>query len=323
MIYNDNIIQENPYIFFIIGLFMLVLGSDRLIENSKSIASKFNISKTVIGITIVAFGTSLPELIVSIFAAIKNENAIIVGNIVGSNIANIGLVLGILVLFRTIVIKTNYKRMQFNMIILFIATSLLIVLLATNYLNTLSGTFFVVLFILYIYYLFKYYLTDEEGNSEVDTNIKYYSFIYLIIFIVFSCILVSFGSDFFIKGTIGISSRLGFNNHLVISMTLVALGTSLPELATSLVAIRKGETRMAIGNIIGSNIINILLVIGISSIISNNFIFKLSNILPHLSILLVITLALIFIITFYRRIGRLAGLFFIILYILFVCINFI
>ena len=120
------------------------------------------------------------------------------GNVVGSNIANIGLVLGILVLFRTIVIKTNYKRMQFNMIILFIATSLLIVLLATNYLNTLSGTFFVVLFILYIYYLFKYYLTDEEENSEVDANIKYYSLIYLIIFIVFSCFLVSFGSDFFI-----------------------------------------------------------------------------------------------------------------------------
>ena len=90
MIYNDNIIQENPYIFFIIGLFMLVLGSDRLIENSKNIASKFNISKTIIGITVVAFGTSLPELIVSIFAAVKNENAIIVGNIVGSNIANIG-----------------------------------------------------------------------------------------------------------------------------------------------------------------------------------------------------------------------------------------
>ena len=315
----------NPYIQFIFASIMLVIGSNFLITNSKKIAEQFNISKFVIGVTILALGTSLPELVVSITAVldIPPKGVIVIGNVIGSNIANIGLVLGVLVLLNPIIIKTNYKRMKFNLLSLFIATFLLIFGLASGYLNQLSGMFLIASFILYICCLFKYFLNDEEENIEVNNNIKYYSLIYLIIFIVFSCVLVSFGSDFFIKGTIGISKYFGYKNNLVISMTLVALGTSLPELATSLVAIKKGETRMAIGNIIGSNIINILLVIGISSIISDNFIFELSDILPHLSILLLITLVLIFIITFYRRIGKIAGLFFIILYILFVCINFI
>ena len=155
---------ENPFIIFILGLLMLVYGSDFLIENSKNIASKFNISKTIIGITVVAFGTSLPELVVSIFAAIKNETAIIVGNVVGSNITNIGLVLGVLVLLNPIIVKTNYKRMKFNLFSLFIATFLLIVGLALGYLNQLSGILLIALFMLYIYFLFKYLATPDDNK---------------------------------------------------------------------------------------------------------------------------------------------------------------
>jgi len=302
---------------------MLIYGADVLIDNSKNVAYKFNISKTIIGITVVAFGTSFPELIISIFAAMKNDHSIIMGNIIGSNIANIGLVLGISGFIYPIIVKSNISRMKYNMTFLLISTISLIIGLIMNIINGFYGVFLLLLFIVYIYYLFKYFLKDDDEGKIDREEVKHHSLIYLIIFVCFGFVLVSLGSDFFIKGTIGISQYLGYDNNLIISMTLVALGTSLPELVTSVVAIKKGETRMAIGNIIGSNIINILLVIGICSFIADNFIFDLVSIQLHLTILLIITLALIFITLFYKKINRMVCLFFITLYIIFIYINFI
>ena len=317
-------IISNPFIIFVLGLSMLIYGADVLINNSKNVAYKFNISKTIIGITVVAFGTSFPELIISIFAAIKNDTSIIMGNIIGSNIANIGLVLGVSGFIYPIIIKSNVNRMRYNMAFLFISTISLIFGLIINIINIYYGIFLLLLFYVYIFYLFKYFLKDDDDETHIDRDdIKHYSLIYLFFFICFGFVLVSLGSDFFIKGTIGISRYFGYDNNLIISMTLVALGTSLPELVTSIVAIKKGETRMAVGNIIGSNIINILLVIGVCSIISNTFIFDFSSIYFHLTILLIITLALIFITLFYKKINRMVCLFFIILYTIFIYVNFI
>ena len=317
-------IISNPFIIFVLGLSMLIYGADVLINNSKNVAYKFNISKTIIGITVVAFGTSFPELIISIFAAIKNDTSIIMGNIIGSNIANIGLVLGVSGFIYPIIIKSNVNRMRYNMAFLFVSTISLIFGLIINIINIYYGIFLLLLFYVYIFYLFKYFLKDDDDETHIDRDdIKHYSLIYLFFFICFGFVLVSLGSDFFIKGTIGISRYFGYDNNLIISMTLVALGTSLPELVTSIVAIKKGETRMAVGNIIGSNIINILLVIGVCSIISNTFIFDFSSIHFHLTILLIITLALIFITLFYKKINRMVCLFFIILYTIFIYVNFI
>ena len=317
-------IISNPFIIFVLGLSMLIYGADVLINNSKNVAYKFNISKTIIGITVVAFGTSFPELIISIFAAIKNDTSIIMGNIIGSNIANIGLVLGVSGFIYPIIIKSNVNRMRYNMAFLFVSTISLIFGLIINIINIYYGIFLLLLFYVYIFYLFKYFLKDDDDETHIDRDdIKHYSLIYLFFFICFGFVLVSLGSDFFIKGTIGISRYFGYDNNLIISMTLVALGTSLPELVTSIVAIKKGETRMAVGNIIGSNIINILLVIGVCSIISNTFIFDFSSIYFHLTILLIITLALIFITLFYKKINRMVCLFFIILYTIFIYVNFI
>ena len=314
---------NNPFIIFFLGLFLLIYGADAIIDNSKKIALKLNISKIIIGITMVALGTSLPELVVSIFATLKNENGIIVGNIIGSNIANIGLVLGVTAFLSPILIDLNLNRLRFNMTFLLLSTLALIIGLLLNIINIFYGLLLIFLFLVYIYFLFKYFSKDDNKIKENNFNINNYGLLYLFFFVFIGFFIVSLGSDFFIKGAIGISEYFGYKNNLVISMTLVALGTSLPELATSIMAIKQGESNIALGNIIGSNIINILLVVGLCGIISSDFSYEAINILPHLAILLFITLALISIVLLYKKINRMACLFFITLYIIFIYINFI
>ena len=313
------LVELLPFFLFLIGLVMLLVGAEVVIDNSKKIAYRFDISEIIIGITVVALGTSFPELIVSIFAIYDKEHDIVIGNIVGSNIANIGLVLGVTSILSPVLLNSKNKEINYNLLILFIATISLIFGLIFNIANSVFGSALLFLLFFYIFILFKYFFNNDEKENQVkDKN----SLSKILFFIIIGFVLVSFGSEFFIKGVIGMSEILGFSNNLIISMTLVALGTSLPELVTTLSALRKNESNMALGNVIGSNIINILLVIGSCAILGKNLFFNLEQIMPHLIVLFIATVSLIFVCIFFKKINKILGIYFIILYTIFIYINF-
>ena len=311
----------NPYITFLFASIILVLGSELLISNSKSIAEKFNISKFVIGITILAFGTSLPELVVSISAMfnVPPEGNVVIGNVVGSNIANISLVLATITIINPIKLNMNNK-LYFNLLTMFFITLLFILFI--RYYNIglvrVEGYILLISLLLYLYILFSKF-SREAIIDGYKTKHKQY-FLTLILLAV-GFVLLKYGSDLFVSSSLIIAEKLGFKT-IAISMTLVALGTSLPELITSLVAVYKNEKALAIGNIVGSNIINISLVASISSIISDidiNYL-KINN---HIIILFFLTASIIIFSIFFRKIGRIIGVIYLFIYLYFIMINFI
>ncbi len=246
-----------PEIFqFIIGGLLLFYGAEYLIESSKVIASNFKIPKIIVGITLVAFGTSLPELIVSIFASLKAESGLVVGNVIGSNIANIGLILGLASIMKPL--SFPFQKLKGDLYFLLGITLMPIISIYFNLMNMFTG-------ILYIFVLgvYSYYLINSDHDVE---NIEVEEMPYKFLFLTLGIIGLGFGSHFFVEGAVGIAELLAIPS-VVIGMTIVAIGTSLPELATTIVAVRKNETSFAIGNVIGSNIMNILAVLGASFII--------------------------------------------------------
>ena len=248
-------------ILFFAGSCLIFLGSNLLIDNSKSIATTLGISPIVIGLTVIALGTSLPELVVSVLASIKGESDVVIGNVVGSNISNITLVLGLILFLRPITV--DYAKISKDFNYLLFVTSLLIVLGTTGMLNLFSGLFLLFLFILFIKRQFSALqngvLTSESNKEDFRPMYLFYIFI--------GILMLGYGSELFISGAIGIAKFLGIP-LIIISLSAVALGTSLPELITSIVAINKNEPSFVIGNIIGSNIINIVLVLGSSLLIN-------------------------------------------------------
>ena len=310
----------NPYIKFLFASIILVLGSELLISNSKSIAEKFNISKFVIGITILAFGTSLPELVVSISAMfnVPPQGDVVIGNVVGSNIANISLVLASIAIINPIKLNMNNK-LYFNLFAMFFVTFLFILFI--RYYNIglvkVEGYILLISLLLYLYILFSKF--SRESIDEYKTKHKQYFFTLILLGVGF--LLLKYGSDLFVSSSLIIAEKLGFKT-IAISMTLVALGTSLPELITSLVAVYKDEKALAIGNIVGSNIINISLVASISSIISDidiNYL-KINN---HIIILFFLNASIIIFSIFFRKIGRIIGIIYLSIYLYFIMINFI
>ena len=255
------------YILFFLSFVMLFIGGDLLVRSSVSIALKMRISTLVVGMTVVSFATSAPELFVSVKAALAGITDITFGNVIGSNIANITLVLGLTAIVFRINISREIKQFHFPAML---TTSLLfgIVLYFFNEINLYIGLCFVFLLLLFIFLSIKKSRKEnlknkiqEEINSESTISI-----FKAVLFMVVGVLLLSFGADFLIDGTTLIAKEFGFSER-IIAVSLVAIGTSIPELATSLVAAFKKEENLAIGNLIGSNIFNILAVLGITSII--------------------------------------------------------
>ncbi|MBH49992.1 MAG: sodium:calcium antiporter [Candidatus Marinimicrobia bacterium] len=248
-------------IFYLIsGSILLYFGSHWMVQSSVNIASKLNISKFVIGLTIVAFGTSLPELGVSLKAALFDKSAIAIGNIIGSNITNVALVLGSCSLFAPIVI--SFTEIKKDLLIYLIVCGLLIFFLWDQILSRFDGTILFSGLILYTIYSFKTGKAHQEEVEETPSN-----FYWTIFLLVLGISLIYFGSDLFINGAILFAGIIGISD-IVIGLSVVALGTSLPELVTSLVASLKDEHSISVGNIIGSNLFNILSVLGLVSIIT-------------------------------------------------------
>lgn len=243
-----------------LGFVMLVKGADWFVDGAAGIATKFKIPQIVIGLTIVAMGTSAPEAAISITAAFKGNADITVGNIVGSNILNILIILGLSALITPLTVLKSTVKVDIPFMLA--ATFLL---LGTGYDGTISfveGIIFLVVFIAYLSYLFVVALKDRDNQEEA----KELSVIKALLWTIVGLALIVFGSDVTVDAATSIARILGLSERFI-GLTIVALGTSLPELFTSVNAARKGNADIAIGNIVGSNIFNILFVVGLSAAI--------------------------------------------------------
>ena len=301
------------FILFIIGSVLIFYGSSLLIDNSTLIARSLNISPIVIGLTVIAFGTSLPELVVSVIAILRGEGAIVLGNIVGSNIANILLVLGVIVTIKPLDI--NFSSLKQGSIYLLIATSCLMIMIWSQELSFIPGFILLILFGIYMISQFR---SNKKNDYDSDISEIDFKFLY-ILYIILGSIILGYGSHLFINSSIQIASFFNVPK-IVISVSLVAFGTSVPELVTSIVAVRKGEPNFVIGNILGSNIINIFLVLGSSLIISDIYVTILGIFYPSIFMLLS-ALILILLLLLSSKLNRIHGLFLFILYLIFIYLS--
>lgn len=258
-----------------LGLALLMKGADFLVDGSSRIAKKFNIPEIVIGLTIVAIGTSLPELVISVESAFKGLSDISMGNVVGSNIANLFLIISMCAIIKPLVIKRETKFIENPIVILCTAV---LYLIADNdgVITQFEGIALLAMCALYLLYnvvmskvgnkLEEDTDTSKEKKSEEKSKFKD-SVVYSIIQIILGIIALKFGGDFVVDNAVLIAEVLGLSKKLI-ALTIVAFGTSLPELITSVSATRRGDTDLAIGNIIGSQILNILLIVGFSATVS-------------------------------------------------------
>ncbi len=249
-------------ILYILGGFVLLIkGGDFLVEGAVSIAKRAHISPMVIGLTIVGFGTSSPELLVSIQAALNGSSGIAIGNVVGSNIANIALILGTAAIFKTCSVQklTLKVDMPFMMLI----SALFVAIAMSGTISRVAGIIGFTLLCVFIIWEIKIYPTDIPTDEENKPMAVWKA----LIIIVLSFAALVFGSDILVEGASNIARALGVTDR-IIGLTIVAVGTSLPELFSSVAAARKGQTDMAIGNVVGSAIFNILCVVGISAAIT-------------------------------------------------------
>ncbi|MBN7815069.1 calcium/sodium antiporter [Algoriphagus pacificus] len=255
------------YILLGLGLVILLYGGKILVDGASAIAVKLGMSAGLIGLTIVAFGTSAPELLVSVNAALKGNSDISIGNVVGSNIANIGMVLGISGLFYPILIRKSALRFDYSMTLL--VTLLFYGLSYNGMIELWEGILLFSLFIAFNIFLFRNSgqgLADESEVIEEVEQVKGYSWLVAISLFFGGIVGLYFGSELLVNNAIKISREFGVSER-VIGVTIIAIGTSLPELITSIMAALSKNTDMAIGNILGSNIMNILSIIGITAII--------------------------------------------------------
>lgn len=257
------------YILFILGFVFLIKGADFLVDGSSSIARKFNISSIVIGLTVVSFGTSAPEFIVNIFASLQGNTEIAIGNIIGSNIANILLILGISSIIYPLVTKKNtvWKEIPLSLL----AAMLLGVMANDAFfdgssfsgLTRIDGIVFLSFMVLFLYYTFGISKVTGECIDEITQEISTSK---SMVFVVMGFVGLVIGGKWIVDGAVAIAETFNVSQS-VIGLTVVAIGTSLPELATSALAAYKRQTDIAIGNVIGSNIFNIFWILGFSSII--------------------------------------------------------
>ncbi len=243
-------------ILLVLGFILLLKGADWFVDGSSSIASRFGIPQLIIGLTIVAMGTSLPEAFVSITAALKSNAAITIGNVVGSNILNVGIILGITALIRPLHIQNS--TIKYEMPFMILVTLVLILLGINTTISRLDGIIMWLFFLGYLYYIFKMSKNQMEETEIKQTNP---------LFIPLGLVCLMIGSNFAVDAATNIAISLGVSQRFI-GLTIVALGTSLPELVTSVTAAKKGNADIAIGNIIGSNIFNILFVVGSSALIT-------------------------------------------------------
>ncbi len=270
------------YILLIIGFFLLVKGADIFVDGSSNIAKTLKIPSLIIGLTIVAFGTSAPEAAVSITASINGQNGMAIGNIIGSNIFNLLMVVGASGFIKSLLIDKSVLSKQLPFTFL---TSILLVIFSAdillkqseiNMLTRFDGLILLILFVCYLYCLISSALKSRKrclecNEASIDTDVaiieKDFSISKSIILSILGLAAIILGGNFVVDSASNIASAFGISDQLI-GLTIVAIGTSLPEFVTSIIAATKGESDLALGNVIGSNLFNILFVLGASSLIS-------------------------------------------------------
>lgn len=309
------------YLLFLPGFYLLIKGADILVEGASSIARRLKISDLVIGLTIVSIGTSAPELAINIVSSLKGQSDLAISNVLGSNIANILLILGISAVIKDITVKENtiWKEIPFSLlgsiVILIQANDIYFKANLRNELSKNDGLILLSFFIIFIYYIFsiaqKHHIFEEEiPKKQLNIHIA-------IFYVLLGLTMLPIGSNWVVNGAIKVAKALNLSEAFI-GLTIVAVGTSLPELAASGVATYKGNTQIAIGNVVGSNIFNVFFVLGISASI-NPLQFTWENNLDA-----IITVIVSFVLFSFLFIGkrhileRNQGIMFVVLYIIYI-----
>ena len=262
---REDVVVVVWIVLIVLGFVLLIKGADFLVEGASNIAKKFHIPEIIIGLTIVSICTSMPELFVSITSAIDGYADMAVGNIVGSNIANLLLILGMSSIIRAIKFKRETRLIEIPMCL---GVSLLFVLLCNlgHNITRVDAGILIVLFVLFIVYTIIMAKKGEDFDKEDDDEIVVDRTIKDIVFLILGAVLLKIGGDLTVENAVEVAKHFGLSEKLI-SVTILAVGTSLPELVTSVSAAFKGKSDIAIGNILGSNIFNMLLIIGVSAMI--------------------------------------------------------
>lgn len=305
----------------VVGFVLLIKGADFFVEGSSSVAKRLRVPSIIIGLTIVAMGTSLPECAVSLTASMSGQNALAVSNVIGSNIFNLMVVTGFCAVFSSLPIEKNTLKKEFPFSIICAA-----VLLVMGYIGMMvgraDGIILLVLFAAYIISMVQSALKARAaGQPAEEEEYKILPVWKSILFIVGGMIAIKFGGDFVVDGAVVIAKGFGLSENLI-GLTIVACGTSLPELVTSIVAAKKNEVDMALGNVIGSNVFNILFVLGIASSISP-IAFIMENVIDI--ILLIIMSAFVWILGWTKqKIDRKEGILMLVIYavyLVYICVR--
>ncbi len=302
------------YLAIIIGLLLLIKGGDWLLDASVALSLQFKIPRIVIGMTIVSFATSAPELIVSVKSALSGYPDFAMGNVIGSNIANLTFILGIVTVISPIKVNNSFFKMDWP--ILMLASLLFYAFVFFDATVSQGEGIVMVLFLIgFLVFLIKFQKTAVIEIDEIPTAREVYSYSKIIYLLVIGGLCLWLGSEVLIKGAIGLAANLGVSER-IISVTIVSVGTSIPELTASLIAIINKEKAISLGNVIGSNIFNILAVMGITSIIQPVAVVDqvlLTRDFPWMLLISFVTLPLV-LLPSKMRLGRLEGFILLVIY---------
>ena len=281
-------------VLLLVGFILLIKGADFFVEGSSSVAKSLRIPSMIVGLTIVAMGTSLPELAVSVTASLAGNNALAVSNVIGSNIFNLMLVCGACALFAPLIVQKNTLKKEIPLSVVCVVLLLVLGLFGMEIGRT-DGVILLILFIGFLVWMVKSALkahAESANLEESDNEYKIYPAWVCVIYIVGGAVAIKFGGDFVVDGASAVAMKAGLSQNLV-GLTIVAMGTSLPEFVTSVVAARKNEVDMAFGNVIGSNIFNILFILGVTATISP-VAFIMENVIDSVILLIVSILVWVF-----------------------------
>ncbi|MDB4474653.1 calcium/sodium antiporter [Opitutaceae bacterium] len=290
-----------PFLALLIGLAVLTFGAELLVRGAAALALRLGLTPLVVGLTVVAFGTSAPELVVSLQAAERGSAEIAVGNVVGSNLCNLALILGLCALIRPL--TTNRAVIWREVPILIGATLVTTAVLANGYISSIEGVGLAAGLIIYTTVTIRQARKDPDQNLGTDVP-EAMGLLPAIVFTLLGFAGLIYGSDLFVAGAVELARLWGWSEAMI-GLTIVAIGTSLPELAISVVAVKKGETDVAIGNVVGSSLFNILGILGAAAIAAGGIVVTLQPF--DLGMLVVITLALWPLVQTGHRIDRREG----------------
>lgn len=302
----------------LLGIFLLIKGGDWTIDSSVYIARKFGISQMVVGFTIVAFGTSLPELVISVIANLQGSAGIALGNVIGSNIANILLVLGAAGFLVTLQAQRN-KELVKDLSFMVLATIVLAGFLIFGEISRVAGGLMIATLAIYVFLQYRASLKDKkEPSHENEPEPEFFHAAQPYIFLFIGLISIALGAEFLVRGA-KISAEIVGVPEAVIALSIIAIGTSLPELSTCIIAARKGQSDIVLGNIIGSNVFNILMIVGVTAtvkpIVQGSFAAQLATFDIWLALIVAVIFTALLLIR--GKIGKLVGGFFLLSYLVY------